>query len=307
MDDLFMSFGENLQFLRRQKGITQEELAERLAVSRQSVSKWESGGSFPEMEKILQLCELFSCNMDDLVRGNLETGFCDEGKSYDRHMNRFTAAICTGVGLVLLGVTLLLVLYGAGLSEILGTVVMMCFIVLGVMTLVIGGIRHGDFVKTHPSIRTSYDAERVRRFDRRFPFLIAAAIAMIFAGIIWVIASEAVSMPAGFDPDRWASLTVSPLLLLITAAAPVFIYAGIQKAKYNVQEYNRQNNLAADPEQKKKEELNGKICGCIMLVATILFLLGGFLWDLWNICWVTFPVGGILCAITGIVLGPPQP
>ena len=45
MDDLFMSFGENLQFLRRQKGITQEELAERLAVSRQSVSKWESGVS----------------------------------------------------------------------------------------------------------------------------------------------------------------------------------------------------------------------------------------------------------------------
>ena len=301
-----MSFGENLQFLRRQKGITQEELAERLAVSRQSVSKWESGGSFPEMEKILQLCELFSCNMDDLVRGNLETGFLDEGKAYDQHMNRFTAAICTGVALILLGVFLLLALYGAGLSEILGTVVMMCFIVLGAMVLVVGSIRHGDFTKAHPSIRPCYDAGEVRRFDRRFPFLIAAAIAMIFAGIIWIIASEAIPLPAGFEPDRWDSLIVSPLLLLITLAVPVFIYAGMQKSKYDVREYNRQNDFAADPDVKKKEELNGKICGCIMLTATILFLLGGFLWNLWQICWVVFPIGGILCAIVGIVLGPSQ-
>ena len=50
-----MSFGENLQYLRKQKEITQEQLAEQLEVSRQSVSKWESGQSFPEMEKLLQL------------------------------------------------------------------------------------------------------------------------------------------------------------------------------------------------------------------------------------------------------------
>ena len=50
-----MSFGENLQFLRKQKNITQEQLAERLEVSRQSVSKWESSQSYPEMEKLLQI------------------------------------------------------------------------------------------------------------------------------------------------------------------------------------------------------------------------------------------------------------
>ena len=46
-------FGENLQFYRKKKDMTQEQLAEQLEVSRQTVSKWESGVSYPEMEKIL--------------------------------------------------------------------------------------------------------------------------------------------------------------------------------------------------------------------------------------------------------------
>lgn len=51
-----MSFSENLQFFRDRADMTQEQLAERLEVSRQSVSKWESATSYPEMEKLLQLC-----------------------------------------------------------------------------------------------------------------------------------------------------------------------------------------------------------------------------------------------------------
>ena len=56
-------FGENLQYYRKRDGLTQEQLAERLEVSRQTVSKWEAGTSYAEMEKILQLCDIFSCDM----------------------------------------------------------------------------------------------------------------------------------------------------------------------------------------------------------------------------------------------------
>ncbi len=55
------------QFYRQQGGLTQEQLAETLGVSRQSVSKWESGQSYPEMEKLLALCELFRCDLDTLL------------------------------------------------------------------------------------------------------------------------------------------------------------------------------------------------------------------------------------------------
>lgn len=69
-----MSFGKNLQFLRGLfTGMSQEELAEKMGVSRQTVSKWELDAAYPEMGKVVELCELFSCSMDELVRGDLGT------------------------------------------------------------------------------------------------------------------------------------------------------------------------------------------------------------------------------------------
>ena len=64
-----MSFAENLVYLRQHYGVTQEELAEQLGVSRQTVGKWEAGTNYPEMDKLLALCDLFRVSMDDLVRG----------------------------------------------------------------------------------------------------------------------------------------------------------------------------------------------------------------------------------------------
>lgn len=53
-------FGDNLLYYRKRNDMTQEQLAERLEVSRQTVSKWEAGTSYAEMEKLLQLCDLLS-------------------------------------------------------------------------------------------------------------------------------------------------------------------------------------------------------------------------------------------------------
>lgn len=66
-----MKFGENLQKLRKEKGISQEQLAEQLGVTRQSVSKWESGNSYPEMDKIVAICNLFHCDMDVLINKDI--------------------------------------------------------------------------------------------------------------------------------------------------------------------------------------------------------------------------------------------
>ena len=70
-----MNLGKNLQFLRKMNHhMTQEELAERLDVSRQSVSRWEMDEAFPEMEKLLQLSEIFACSLDELVKSELGAG-----------------------------------------------------------------------------------------------------------------------------------------------------------------------------------------------------------------------------------------
>lgn len=64
-----MELGEKLRSLRKEKKLSQEMLAEKLQVSRQSVSKWESGQSIPEIHKILLICDLFGLSADDFLRG----------------------------------------------------------------------------------------------------------------------------------------------------------------------------------------------------------------------------------------------
>lgn len=62
-----MKFGENLKLIRKSKKISQEELAEKLGVSRQSVSKWETGENYPSINNILCLCDIFKCKINELV------------------------------------------------------------------------------------------------------------------------------------------------------------------------------------------------------------------------------------------------
>ena len=69
-----MFFGSNLQFLRKKNGMTQENLAERMGVSRQTISKWESGEASPELGKLLDLCDIFSCDLEHLIRRDMTIG-----------------------------------------------------------------------------------------------------------------------------------------------------------------------------------------------------------------------------------------
>ena len=68
-----MSFGKNLQYLRQlSAGMTQEALAEKLNVSRQTISKWEMDAANPEMDKALELCRVFNCSLDNLFREEMD-------------------------------------------------------------------------------------------------------------------------------------------------------------------------------------------------------------------------------------------
>ena len=67
--ETYMTFGERLYELRKQAGLSQEELAEMLDVSRQFVSKWESDKGYPEMTRLIFLSDYFDISLDYLVRG----------------------------------------------------------------------------------------------------------------------------------------------------------------------------------------------------------------------------------------------
>ena len=76
-----MFFASNLQKLRKRENMSQEALAEKLDVTRQSVSKWESGASYPEMDKLISICKIFNVDMDTLVNGDVEKNIKQDKES----------------------------------------------------------------------------------------------------------------------------------------------------------------------------------------------------------------------------------
>lgn len=68
-----MEFHNKLYHLRKQKGLSQEELANRLNVSRQTISKWEVGDSTPDMEKLIAISDMFQISLDELVMDKVQT------------------------------------------------------------------------------------------------------------------------------------------------------------------------------------------------------------------------------------------
>ena len=64
-----MNMANRIQYLRKTKGMSQEELADRMGVSRQAVSKWESEQSTPDLEKIIIMSELFGVTTDYILKG----------------------------------------------------------------------------------------------------------------------------------------------------------------------------------------------------------------------------------------------
>ncbi len=71
-----MTLGEKIIKLRTSQNISQEELADKLEISRQSVSKWEMDQALPQIDKVLKICELFSVSADELLRDNVELKLC---------------------------------------------------------------------------------------------------------------------------------------------------------------------------------------------------------------------------------------
>lgn len=82
-----MNFSENLKKIRKEKNLSQEQIAEQLGVSRQSVSKWESNQAYPEMDKMLQLCQMFNLNIDDLLNQDIKE--VNTSKQAKNNVNKF--------------------------------------------------------------------------------------------------------------------------------------------------------------------------------------------------------------------------
>lgn len=297
-----MSFGENLQFLRKQKNITQEQLAERLEVSRQSVSKWESSQSYPEMEKLLQICSMFHCNMDTLMQGDVSKDFVEDTCGYDSFMNRFDRLVTAGIALILSGIGTMGFLMGLGMDEDIAPVFFFIFLIVGVIILVVMGMQHSHFAEKHPYIEDFYTEEEKEQAYRKFTVRMAAGIGIILvdALLFMVLGIKMDNVLA--DPVNIGKLEdfgMGIFMLLLTPGVSVLVYGGMQKDKFDIKKYNKEKSLS--PAKRKRDALTAKICGCIMLAALMVYLVCMFTDIEWSTSWLVFVVGGILCGAVAII------
>ncbi len=82
-----MNLSDNLKKIRKDNNLSQEALAEKLGVSRQAVSKWESGLAYPEMDKVLQICNMFNLNIDELLNQNIKE--VEKNKQSSFNVNKY--------------------------------------------------------------------------------------------------------------------------------------------------------------------------------------------------------------------------
>ena len=295
-----MSLSENLQNLRKIKNMSQEELAEKLNVSRQAVSKWESGNGFPETEKIINICEIFDCSMDELVKGKITEDVKKDKNDYDTVFSKAARGIALGVSIILVGVSIMLTLLGFAPNEqaedtyaLIGVVMVLIGVVFAVPMFIINGTMIDNFKKKNPVMANVYSEEEVDQGKSKFTKSLAIGISIILVGVVIMLALLATKV---FGESV---MPVAFLMYFVTIGVGIIVYSGQMQEKFDIEKYNRENTQ----EFKEKEDKVGKICGVIMLLATIIFLVWGFCFSGWGIGWVVYPIGGILCGIVGTIFG----
>lgn len=282
-----MKFEENLRELRKSRGMSQEEMAEHLQVSRQSVSKWENGSAMPELDKLLQLCELFHCTLDDLIKGEVKEEVLTTKDEYIKQ-SRLEAILTTfGVGMILLGLTLYNFFDNGllALEETLLDAMFLSFVLIGVISFVFMGMQKSTFERRHPQHPQGiYGEKEIQVFERNFTIAMCLGVGLLLIGVI------AQQLLEAYYNEAFAN---GIFMSFVTIAVSIFVYFGMRKDKIA----QTMPQSAKMRQQKQQDELYGLYAGMIMLVATAGYLIFSCLFDAWGKAWVVFPIGGILCGI----------
>lgn len=332
-----MSFRDNLIHLRTVNNMTQEQLAMLLGVSRQSITKWESEKSYPEMEKLLKLCQIFGCTLDDLVQGDVsatvkETLIFNQDNrqptdlfGYDEHMTRFAWHIALGAVSPLIGLACSFPFFTLGdpeyiafppfpenLSAGLGCIFIFAGIIACLALIIPSGMKHSEFVKAHPFLEDFYSQQQKESARRKFTYQLIGGICSIFAAICMII----------FFGDTTLSVFIGlPLFFLLLALGIyLIVHGGIMISRTNINQYNHDAgevleaheieslDLPADQKQAllnthKTDQRTSSVCGIIMITATIAGLIMLFVPTYQTpYFWLAWVIGGLLCAVASLLI-----
>lgn len=327
-----MILADKIILLRKKCGWSQEQLAEKLDISRQSVSKWESNMSIPELDKIIKMSELFDVSTDYLLKDDsdvqvspeinsvsegerdVKTVSLDYATTYLDIVKKVSGKIALGVMLCILSPIPLILL--AGISECtrkgtslplisedmaggFGVAILLVMIVIAVSILIFNSMKVSKYEYLEKEIISlSYGVEdmvikRREEYENTYRKNIVVGVALCILGVVPLFVA------VGFSTEDFFYVCCLGLLLLFVAVgAFLFVKVGMVWDSFNkllqLEDYTK--------EKKKKIGKKISVAGAYWCIVTAIFLTAGFMSEEWEKVGLIWPVAGVLFAALVMIL-----
>lgn len=327
-----MVLGEKIICLRKQKGWSQEQLAEKLDVSRQSVSKWESGTSVPELDKIVRMSSIFEVTTDWLLKDEAEeeisensarivvdeskkerkesvcrTLMAEEAEEFIETMKQAARKMAFAISLLIMSPVCLLVLAGISQSSFgrnlitenmaggLGAAVLLVIVAAGVGILISNGMKISawEYLEKE-SFRLDGDVQRILE-EERISFE-GTFRGCITAGVVLcIVAVLPLLLTSAVNVGEEVYVFCTAMLLIFVAAGVfLFVWSGMIHGSYD------KILQRGDYTPEKKD--NKPFSNIYWSVVVVLYLAVSFLGGHWGTTWIIWPIAGVLyAAIDGVI------
>ncbi len=335
-----MKLEEKITILRKKQGWSQEELAFRLDVSRQAVSKWEMGASVPDLDKIIKMSEIFNVTTDYLLKDTLEREqdisennincetdktegetakpprqVCDEeGNGYISVARKNALKIAVGVALCILSPICLIVLNGlamdAKVSENIasgvGITVLLLMCAIGVIFLIAGGMALSKYEYLEEETIEISNTLKHRlladsvKENKSFIAAIATGVALCILSAVPVILFGILKKSEGAG-----CYGVGILLALVAIGVFLFVKAGIIHSSYakllQEEEYSVEKKNNKESEESKYPVLES-FSDIYWTSVLAIYLLWSFISGNWGLTWIIWPIASVVHIVGEIII-----
>lgn len=321
-ESAFMILADKIIDLRKKNGWSQEELAEKLNVSRQAVSKWEGAQSVPDLARILQMAELFGVTTDYLLRDEMEAEemtagstaaeapvrrvTMEEANEFIACQERESGKIALGVLLCILSPVCLISLGAEAAKGVLsetaagaaGIVILLGMIAAAVALFITSGMRSEKWqFLEEEEFESEYGVEGMAR--ERQKAMRPGFVRNITVGVVLCILSPVPLILSGLlETEGVSAHMVSFLLAMVGAAVVLFIRAGMPHEA--LEKLLQEGDYTA--EKKRSAPLKERVAAVYWTVAAAVYLAWSFMTDGWGETWIVWPVAGVLFAAVAAII-----
>ena len=306
---------------RKKNGWSQEELADRLGVSRQSVSKWEGAQAVPDMKKIIQMSEVFGVSTDYLLRDEIEevqlpevapvdngleetvrSVSMEEANAFLEHNEKAAVSISTGVMLCILSPVMLILLSGiaetgkTSLQEqpaaMGGLVILLLLIAAAVGSFVMTSMRGKPYDYLEEiNIDTAYGVSGMAK-ERRSRYAETHSRMLVTGIMLCVIAAIPmfILMMTKYsnNSDILPVVGVAVLLVMVAVGVKLIVLTCIRHAGYD--------KLLEEGDYTRLNKKAGKYDGIYWAIVLAVYLGWSFISQNWQFTWIVWPIAGVLYA-----------